>query len=174
MFWEGVDLEQPSGFWQNMLLLEGVISLLQGTDCIFITFHAFSFCLPQCFLLCPALSQTCPEQFQVRVCPFPSGEKYCFAVFFLFVFFFGSAVYHPIPDPFFPVVSSPPEHKCHFGAISSAGTPHILTLFKIGIIKGFGYSSGCFSWFLGEVGEITCGQFPHSYQEPDGSHVFLI
>ena len=95
-------------------------------------------------------------------------------LFCCFFFFFGSAVYHPIPDPFFPVVSSPPEHKCHFGAISSAGTPHILTLFKIGIIKGFGYSSGCFSWFLGEVGEITCGQFPHSYQEPDGSHVFLI
>lgn len=52
-------------------------------------------------------------------------------------------------------------------------SPNILTLFEIGIIKGFVYSSCCFSWFL-EVARFKCGHCSYSYQNLERRPVFLL
>lgn len=76
---------------------------------------------------------------------------------------------YPPPSPFFPVKPSPPHMAVTSHAIHSAGAGlPVQMLVQIGILKGFVYSSSCFSWFL-EVGN------PHnSYLNLHRSHIVLL
>ena len=121
--------------------------------------HTFSVCLTQCCLLYPALCQACTEQpAEGSTCP--SGGKCCCAV--------APGLLSPCPclrppAPSFPVASSP-LHAEVTSVPSVRWLPHSLTVFEVDIPRGLVPSPACFSWFLGEMGGFSSGQFPYSSQ----------